>query len=131
MLDDVSLAGGKDAVQRVLLCTGKIAYPLMEARTERSAPVAVVRVEQIYPLPTEQLLEIIKSYPNAREVMWVQEEPGNMGAWQFIHFKLIDELPEGTTLSVASRHESGSPATGSSTVHKQELEGLIDRSLTI
>ena len=69
---------------RIVFCSGKVAWDAIAARDERQAPVAIVRVEQLYPLPTEQMLAILKKYPNARELRWLQEEPENMGAWTFI-----------------------------------------------
>ena len=112
-------------VTRVLLCTGKIAYSLMEERTKREAPAAVVRVEQIYPFPDEQLDAIFARYPNLEEVRWVQEEPRNMGAWAFIYSKLARKLSGSSKLTVSSRPESASPATGSATIHQQEQDHLI------
>ena len=113
------------AVKRILLCTGKIAYPLLEERTERAAPVAVVRVEQLYPFPDEQLDAIFARYPNLEEIRWVQEEPRNMGAWTFVYSKLAPKLWGPRVLTVSSRPESASPATGSATIHQQEQDQLI------
>ncbi len=123
-LDDPSAPALAD-VKRILLCTGKIAYPLMEARTTRGAPVAVVRVEQLYPFPDEQLDAIFARYPNLEEIRWVQEEPRNMGAWTFIYSKLARKLWGSLKLTVESRAESASPATGSATIHQQEQDQLI------
>jgi multifunctional 2-oxoglutarate metabolism enzyme len=119
----------RDDVKRVLICTGKVAYSLMQARDERQVPAAVVRVEQLYPFPYEQLTKIFASYPNADEVVWVQEEPANMGAWHFIHLQLSERLEGSRSLRVVSRHESGSPAAGSSSIHAQENEDLLNAAL--
>jgi 2-oxoglutarate decarboxylase len=119
-----------EAVRWVMLCSGKIAYPLMAERDKRQAPVAVVRIEQLYPFPRDQLAEIFERYPNADEVRYVQEEPENMGAWAFVHARLHSFLPERFRLSHASRPESASPATGSSHVHEQEHKDLIERAFT-
>ena len=73
-----------DAVTRIVFCSGKVAWDAIAGRDERQAPVAIVRVEQLYPLPTEQMLAILEKYPNARELRWLQEEPENMGPWAFI-----------------------------------------------
>ena len=116
-------------VKRILLCTGKVAYPLLEQRDEREAPVAVVRLEQLYPFPDQQLDEIFENYPNAEEVRWVQEEPRNMGAWGFVYGKLARKLWGSRKLTVSSRVESASPATGSPTIHAQEQEQLISGAL--
>jgi 2-oxoglutarate dehydrogenase E1 component len=125
VIDDPSVAD-PGAVKRVLLCTGKIAYSLIERRDERSAPAAIVRVEQLYPFPDEQLDEAFARYPNAEEVRWVQEEPRNMGAWGFVYSKLARKLWGSLKFTVSSRAESASPATGSSTVHAQEHQELLD-----
>jgi 2-oxoglutarate dehydrogenase E1 component len=127
-LDDLQIED-RDAVKRVLLCTGKIAYQLAGARNEKKAPAAIVRVEQLYPFPKEQIIDALASYPNAKEVVWVQEEPENMGAWTFIHHRLSHALSEGSTLEVVARAESASPATGSHRVHEQEQQELLDQAL--
>jgi 2-oxoglutarate dehydrogenase complex dehydrogenase (E1) component-like enzyme len=114
------------AVRRVLLCSGKVAYDLMAHReSEGIADVAVVRVEQLYPLPAEQIRAELERYPNARDVVWVQEEPMNMGAWQFMAVNLPEELPEGRTLRRVSRRASASPAVGSAKVHEVEQRQLV------
>jgi 2-oxoglutarate dehydrogenase E1 component len=118
-----------DAVERILICTGKIAYALMEARKKEKAPVAIVRVEQLYPFPRRQLEEIFARYPNAREIRWVQEEPENMGAWTFILARFRDSVPGGRPLHVIARRESASPAAGSQTIHEYEQKNLVERAL--
>jgi 2-oxoglutarate decarboxylase len=123
-IDDPWISAKGD-VERVLLCTGKVAYALKEERDERSAPAAIVRVEQLYPFPKEQLQEILAGYPNAAKLCWVQEEPENMGAWGFMDLRLRRLLDEGRTLSHAARAESASPATGNHNVHEQEQEELL------
>jgi 2-oxoglutarate dehydrogenase E1 component len=114
------------SVQRIVLCSGKVAYDVMRRRDETAAPVAVVRVEQLYPLPEEQIADIFARYGNASSVCWVQEEPENMGPWPFVHNRLHKLAPGNLKLTHASRGESGSPATGSAAVHAQELEDLLD-----
>ena len=89
---------------------------------------AIVRVEQLYPLPTEQMLAILEKYPNARELRWLQEEPENMGAWNFIERHTWRIKEQGYDLQHVARVESGSPATGSKTIHDQELADLMDRT---
>src|SRR6266568_4359407 len=99
------------AVQRVVLCTGKIAIDMLshESRPQNDES-AIVRVELLYPLPEEQLRKVIASYPQAREVIWVQEEPRNMGAWSYIHPKLVNIVDSDLTIDVISRPERSSPA---------------------
>jgi multifunctional 2-oxoglutarate metabolism enzyme len=114
------------AVRRVLLCSGKVAYDLMAQReSDGTADVAVVRVEQLYPLPEAQIREQLERYPNATDVVWVQEEPMNMGAWQFMAVNLPQELPEGRTFRRVSRKASASPAVGSAKVHEVEQRQLV------
>jgi 2-oxoglutarate dehydrogenase E1 component len=128
VLDDPFVTDA-EAVKRVVFCSGKVAWDAMAARDERNAPVAIVRVEQLYPLPSEQMLDIVQHrYPNAKEIRWLQEEPENMGAWNFIehHTWRVKEI--GYDLRHVARVESGSPATGSKTVHDQELADLMDET---
>jgi multifunctional 2-oxoglutarate metabolism enzyme len=121
--------GDREEVRAVVLCNGKVAYDLMSARDDREAPAAVVRVEQLYPFPHDQILEILERYPEATDVVWVQEEPRNMGAWGFVDgrlWNLLEELGGGRHLRSAARVPSASPAAGQYVVHEQELEQLLD-----
>jgi multifunctional 2-oxoglutarate metabolism enzyme len=115
----------RDGVRRVLLCTGKIGHELMDKRDELGAPAAVVRVEQLYPWPEDDILTTIDSYPNAREVWWVQEEPANASAWNFAHARLARALRDRAELRHVAREASASPATGSQTIHEREQEQLL------
>jgi 2-oxoglutarate decarboxylase len=127
VLADSGEPGG--GVRRVLLCSGKVAYDLLRRRDAQSAPVAVVRVEQLYPWPEDRISEQLERYPDAKEVVWVQDEPENMGAWPFAHGRLHRILREsGTTLRHVSRFQSGSPATGLKTIHEQEQSQLVDEA---
>jgi multifunctional 2-oxoglutarate metabolism enzyme len=118
-----------DEVQRVLLASGRVAFDLLEHRDEQSLPAAVVRVEQLYPWPDEQIREAIESHGDSvEEVVWVQDEPENMGPWPFAHGRLHRLLRDDYRLRHASRWESASPATGSGTIHEQEQEDLIRRA---
>jgi len=116
------------AVRRVVLATGKIAHEAIAKRNEIGASVAVARVEQLYPWPTERIEEVLASYPNADEVVWLQEEPENMGAWPFVHLQMHHQLREKKVRHVA-RAESASPATGSGLVHAAEQADLLQRSI--
>jgi 2-oxoglutarate decarboxylase len=114
------------AVRRVLLCSGKISYELLAQReSQGTADTAVLRVEQLYPLPDEEIREALELYPNATDVVWVQEEPANMGAWQFMAVNLPEELPAGRTLRKVARKASASPAVGSAKVHEAEQRQLV------
>ncbi|MEA2476336.1 MAG: multifunctional 2-oxoglutarate metabolism enzyme, partial [Actinomycetota bacterium] len=124
-LDDRAVEDPEN-VRLLQLCTGKIGYALMEERSKRDVPAAVVRLEQLYPFPLQQLQDIFDRYPMADEVRWVQEEPENMGAWFFVQARLHDKLREGLRLSHASRAESASPASGSLRIHEQEHAHLME-----
>jgi 2-oxoglutarate dehydrogenase E1 component len=93
-----------------------------------ASSVAVVRVEQLYPWPEEELADVLGRYPTATEVVWIQEEPENMGAWSFAHGRLHKLLRERFTLTHVSRSESASPATGSAALHHLEHEDLLARA---
>ena len=127
MLGDPS-APSADQVKRVIMCSGKVAWDAINERNKRNAPVAVVRVEQLYPFPVDQMMEILGRYPNAREVVWLQEEPSNMGPWHFVEHRVWRIKEQGYDLRRVARVASGSPATGSKTVHDQELADLMDET---
>jgi 2-oxoglutarate decarboxylase len=124
VLDDPSDID-RSAVERIVFCSGKVAWDAIAERDRLQAPVAVVRIEQLYPLPTAQMLEVLAEYPNARELRWLQEEPENMGAWNFIEHNTWRIKEQGYDLRHVARVESGSPATGSKTIHDQELAQLL------
>ena len=117
------------AVTRVVLASGKVSHEALARRDELGlANVAVVRVEQIYPWPAEEIEAVIASYPNAHEVVWLQEEPENMGSWPFVHLQMHKALRDKSVRHVA-RAESASPATGSHLVHDAEQADLLVRAL--
>jgi multifunctional 2-oxoglutarate metabolism enzyme len=119
----------RDAAPAVVLCSGKVAYDLMKERDDRGVDVPIVRVEQLYPFPGDQIAEILRSYPNAADVVWVQEEPSNMGAWGFVDgrlWNLLDELGDDRKLRHAARVPSASPAAGQAVVHGQEHDQLLE-----
>lgn len=125
MLDDDAVAD-REAVRRILLCTGKVYYDLAVEREKRkSAETALVRVEQLYPYPEWNLAQVFASYPRAQAVYWVQEEPQNMGAWNFVRNRLVQTLPFGRSVRYAGRPESASPATGSLLAHRKQQAALI------
>ncbi|MGH8992242.1 MAG: 2-oxoglutarate dehydrogenase E1 component, partial [Acidimicrobiia bacterium] len=111
-------------VRRIVLCTGKVAHELLERRDKIGAPAAVVRLEQLYPFPGEALRELIASHPGA-DLVWAQEEPENMGAWRFLRGRLRRLLGEGAVVGYVGREESGSPASGTQTIHDAEQEDLL------
>ncbi|MFT7167346.1 MAG: 2-oxoglutarate decarboxylase [Paracoccaceae bacterium] len=123
------LGGGSDSskVTRLVLCTGKIAHELETARAEREADhVAILRVEQLYPFPKDQIREAIEGFPKLKTVVWSQEEPRNMGAWTFMMQRFFDL---GIQVQYAGRAESSSPATGSYRRHAAEQDFVLKMSL--
>ncbi|MEY2849809.1 MAG: hypothetical protein RI885_2476 [Actinomycetota bacterium] len=118
------------AVKRVVLHAGKLHYDLAAEVAKRgSSDVALVRMEQYYPLPLRELQAVLDRYPNA-ELVWAQEEPENQGAWPFVCLELAKHL-SGRTIRVASRPAAASPATGSTKRSALEQVDLIDRALTV
>jgi 2-oxoglutarate dehydrogenase E1 component len=120
----------RDKVSRLLLCSGKVCYELIEAIKEKGTDdSAVLKLEQIYPFPRNQLRREFRRYANASEIIWVQEEPQNMGAWFFIKERLALEMKPGQMLRYVGRPSSASTATGSLKVHLKEQVGLIRNAL--
>ena len=116
------------AVRRIVFCSGKVAWDAFAERAKRDVPAAIVRVQQLYPFPAEQLLSILEHYPNARDLVWLQEEPENMGPWNFVEHRTWRIKERGYDMRHVARVESGSPATGSKAVHDQELAELLDET---
>jgi 2-oxoglutarate dehydrogenase E1 component len=111
---------------KVLMCSGKVYYELLAFREEQKRDdVAIVRVEQYYPLPDHYLQDALSVCPEETPVVWVQEEPENMGAWRFWRSRFGDRMWDRYPLSHVSRVESASPATGSKAIHKQEQHQLL------
>jgi 2-oxoglutarate dehydrogenase E1 component len=127
VLDDV--AAERPRVTRVVLASGKVAHEALGRRDlVGAAAVAVVRVEQLYPWPAGEIERVLATYPNLEEVVWLQEEPENMGAWPFVHLQMHDRLRDLRVAHVA-RAESASPATGSGLVHAAEQDDLLTRAV--
>jgi 2-oxoglutarate dehydrogenase E1 component len=123
-----------DKVRKVILCSGKVYYDLFEARQAKKInDVALIRVEQLYPFPKEEIKKEIKKYKNA-EIIWCQEEPKNMGAWKFVD-DLIEEVllevkQKSSRAKYVGRISSASPATGYASYHAKEQKNLIDEALS-
>jgi 2-oxoglutarate dehydrogenase E1 component len=118
-------------VTRLLLCSGKVYYDLLSERERRGrTDTAIVRIEQLYPFPDEELTEILARYKRATDVVWVQEEPRNMGAWSFMYECVPTLLRPGQSLRYVGRNEQAAPAVGSQKIHQQEQAALIDQALT-
>jgi 2-oxoglutarate dehydrogenase E1 component len=126
VLDDPHAEGRKEQVERLALCSGKIYYDIDAApKREETENVAVARAELLYPFAKEQLTELIGSYPNLREIVWVQEEPRNMGAWSVMQRRLPDLLPEGVELGYVGRPPRASPGEGYAVAHTKEQERIV------
>jgi 2-oxoglutarate dehydrogenase complex dehydrogenase (E1) component-like enzyme len=120
------------AVDRVVLCTGKVAYDAIARRDELGEDgkrVAVIRVEQLYPWPKATIKGMLARYPRAQELVWLQEEPENMGAWNFAAGRLGRLVRKTHTLRHVSRAEAASPASGSAALHRLEQDDLLARSI--
>ena len=118
-------------VRRVVMTSGKLYYDLLKAREDARRPdVALVRIEQLYPFPSQALGSVLARYPQA-ELVWAQEEPRNMGAWRFVRERFLDGdvAAGGRALRYAGRKESASPAAGSHKVHLLEQEALLKAAL--
>ncbi|MFN2492063.1 MAG: multifunctional oxoglutarate decarboxylase/oxoglutarate dehydrogenase thiamine pyrophosphate-binding subunit/dihydrolipoyllysine-residue succinyltransferase subunit [Pyrinomonadaceae bacterium] len=123
------------AVERIILCSGKIYYDLIEARkkaeTESDSRVSIVRLEQFYPFPLTRLRDTLALYPQATQLVWAQEEPQNMGGWTFIESRLENLLPGCERPIYIGRSASASPATGSYAIHRAEQAQLVLQALTL
>ncbi|MDH4225198.1 MAG: 2-oxoglutarate dehydrogenase E1 component [Deltaproteobacteria bacterium] len=116
--------------RRIVFCSGKVYYDLLAWRTRQAKKeFPILRVEQLYPFPAGQVREVLARYPQAKEVVWAQEEPKNMGGWSFIRPCFEEILPPGMELSYAGRPAAASPATGSHRVHHQEQEALVREAM--
>jgi 2-oxoglutarate dehydrogenase E1 component len=123
VIDDPIASQNRDAVQRLVFCTGKIYYELVAAG-EHPANVALIRVEELAPWPRE-IGDLVDQYPNVDEVVWAQEEPKNMGAWTYIQPRLRASIGTLTTLRYIGRPERSSPAEGYKSSHDVEQARLI------
>ncbi len=128
VLDDAAVPVPAAEVKRLVFCSGKVAWDAIAERDRRGAAAAIIRLEQLYPFPQEQMLDVLSRYPAARELVWLQEEPENMGPWNFVEHRSWRVKERGYDLRHVTRVESGSPATGSKAVHDQELAELLDET---
>ncbi len=130
VIDEVDSAVKPANVHRVVMCSGKVYFDLLKARRASNAnDVALVRVEQLYPFPVPETEAVLAKYPNAREVVWCQEEPQNQGAWYQIRHRL-QTLCGKRELLYAGRPPAAAPATGITKIHDVEQRGLIEAALT-
>jgi len=131
ILDDPTAEGRREEVERLVLCTGKVYFDMDDNERRAGAEnVAIARVEVLYPFAKEQLERLIASYPNLKEIAWVQEEPRNMGAWKVMSRRMPGVLPEGVALTYVGRQGRASPGEGYSGAHAREQERIVLTALT-
>ena len=129
MIDEIDdLPAGQ--VRRVVFCSGRVYFDLLEARrADEARDVAIVRIEQLYPFPAEEYAAVLRRYPNAREVVWCQEEPQNQGAWYQIRHRLQEPLGARQELLYSGRAPAAAPATGILQMHTAQQHGLVGAAL--
>ena len=131
VIDDVEIADAT-AVEKIVMCSGKVFYDLAEARKKSPEKrVAIVRLEQFYPFPAEAIHATFAKYPNFRQLAWAQEEPRNMGGWTFVELRLENLLQEDRRPIYIGRSASASPATGSYSIHQKEQAQIVSEALRI
>jgi 2-oxoglutarate dehydrogenase E1 component len=128
VIDDAIASQRRGDVRRLLFCTGKIYYDLIEK--ERPAGIAIVRLEELYPWPQE-VERLVDAYSNVEEVAWVQEEPKNMGAWTYVSPRLRADIGTILPLRYIGRPERAAPAEGYHNSHVQEQARIVSEALTL
>jgi 2-oxoglutarate dehydrogenase E1 component len=114
-------------VKRVIACSGRVYYDLVNARAERKQnDVAIIRIEQLYPFPHKNFASELKKFPATTEIVWAQDEPQNQGAWFYIQHNILENMAEGQKLAYAGRPASASPAVGYYDKHYAQQKALID-----
>ena len=124
VIDDASVGTRVDEVRRLVLCTAKLYYDLLEAKADNAA-IALVRVDELYPWPGADIAALVDRYPNLEDVVWAQEEPKNMGAWTFVAPQLRVATGNMLTIRYIGRPERASPAEGYSEAHKIEQKRIV------
>jgi 2-oxoglutarate dehydrogenase E1 component len=120
------------AVKRVVLCSGKVYYDLLEQRRKKEQKdVAIVRIEQLYPFPHQAVQEALKPYAHVHDFVWCQEEPLNQGAWYCSQHHFREVIPFGASLRYAGRPASASPAVGYLSVHQKQQQDLVNDALNV
>ncbi len=132
VLDDATAADRRDVVRRLILCSGKVYYDLTLAPARvQATQVAIGRVELLYPFPREELATLIRGYPNLREIVWVQEEPRNMGPQKFMLPQLRELVGPEVTVRDIGRPERSSPAEGYPAAHQAEQSRIVAAALSV
>jgi 2-oxoglutarate dehydrogenase E1 component len=133
VIDDPRWKRKAKHVTRLVLCSGKFYYDLVNDEkytTEDYQHIAFVRVEQLYPFPVAELDKIVKRYKNLERIIWAQEEPKNMGAWDALHWRLERLVSDKYPVHYIGRRRTSSPAEGSATLHKINQQTIIDHTYT-
>jgi 2-oxoglutarate dehydrogenase E1 component len=132
VIDDAELPGGREDVTKLVLCSGKVFYDIV-MHEERAAAkhIAVARVEMLYPFPESEITELMESYPNLERVVWVQEEPRNMGARAFMRRRMAKILPERLSYDYVGRQLRAAPGEGYSAAHKREQSRIVRVALDL
>ncbi|WP_375331966.1 2-oxoglutarate dehydrogenase E1 component [Candidatus Tisiphia endosymbiont of Temnostethus pusillus] len=135
VLDEINDAINAKEVKRIILCSGKVYYDLLEKREEKNIlDIVIIRLEQLYPFETDIAVKILGKYHKAKEFIWCQEEPKNMGAWNFVKDHLNDILKNASINNqfvYVGRNESASPAVGSPIIHNEQQKKLLEEALII
>lgn len=119
-----------DGVRRIVFCSGKVFYDLLEARrAHQITDVAIVRLEQLYPFPVQEYADVLVEYSAAREIIWCQEEPQNQGAWYQIRHRLQEGIGRDSGLFYAGRPGAAAPASGIFQRHVQQQQALVETAL--
>ncbi|WP_427833475.1 2-oxoglutarate dehydrogenase E1 component [Actinobacillus pleuropneumoniae] len=127
---DSNIAAKK--VKRVVMCSGKVYYDLLEQRRQNEqTDVAIIRIEQLYPFPYEDMKKVLEPYVHVKDFVWCQEEPQNQGAWYCSKHNFEASIPEKAKLTYAGRPASASPAVGYTSLHAQQQKQLVDDALTL
>jgi 2-oxoglutarate decarboxylase len=125
VIDDNSIKN-KNSIKRLLITSGKVYYELLKYRKDNNIKdTAIIRIERYYPYKKDKIKQVLESYNKAESVVWVQEEPKNMGAWNFLQQRLNEDLHKGQSLYYAGRPESASPAVGSAKISSKQQEELV------
>jgi 2-oxoglutarate dehydrogenase E1 component len=126
VLDDEEARERADSVERLILCSGKIYTEILSSDSrEEAVDTAVARIELLYPFPEERVWEVIEGYPNLQEILWVQEEPKNMGAWTFVEPRLGEITDGEIPIRYVGKPARPSPAQGSARFHKEEHASIV------
>ncbi|WP_108671503.1 2-oxoglutarate dehydrogenase E1 component [Peribacillus acanthi] len=131
-IEEKGFGQNKESVERVVFSTGKMAIDLSEKSTSENETdwVHLVRLEEIYPFPFQEIQDLLHTFPNLKEVAWVQEEPKNMGAWNFVEPRFSAAVPKGVNVSYIGRKRRSSPAEGDPLVHKIEQARILTEAFT-